>query len=555
MPTLYTSGAPIPELNVVILGGTTVVIDDPLEIGGLQAICSVTHTPLSGPSGQNPLEGVYRFLNAPFLDLEKWFQMPLQTANFPDWFPNWQGVTSTDTLDDKETLKMILSLASDIWNHQGGKDAGLCLAMSIGDFTSAPNPVLKYEGEHTGLLLLKGSVIATLMQLKYSADQVASPVKFVCEAGCFAVAFFRGRGVIASKIAANLVEDMRGKACEKAKVKLKKLDEFEKGNLDKKKGVIVFLHGLLSTDCATFDTLIEKWKEPQGEELHHIEPNDPEGSRKALKATLDEDYLLVGWPHDTLTGIDNNGFRLLCLLEDIAGTGGPPFAFICHSRGGLVARSAAVKLFAKSDNWKAKLRGCVTFGTPHEGAALVELPPERLIGLFVAIMALKNTVAVPSLIDIFLYQEQCKGFRGIQDLRPAETGGDFLSTLRQKEIDQAPAGKQRLLDVFAIGGHTVQKNPFSRTIERVFGNSQNDFVVETSSSISRYLTRKVLVECDHMSYFSEDQSQKPHFKEVIFDLRKRLQVYDAAKTRYIAAPPQSIIPDVSEALLGNVLPP
>jgi hypothetical protein len=181
---------------------------------------------------------------------------------------------------------------------------------------------------------------------------------------------------------------------------------------------------------------------------------------------------------------------------------------------------------------------------------LAELPPERLIGLFVAIMAFKKTAAVPSLMDIFLYQEQCKGFQGIQDLRPAGTGGDFLNSLRQKEIQQPQTGSQRLLDIFAIGGHTLQKDPVSKTAERVFGNSAHDLVVETSSSISRYLTRTVPVECDHMSYFNEGQSQNPHFMEVIIDLRKRLRVYDAAKKRHVAAPPQSISQDKS---LGDVV--
>src|SRR2546427_11357707 len=85
MPNIYKSREHIPELNGVILGGITVVIDDPVEVRGLQAMCSVTSSPLpsehdsSSPRPEyKPLEGVYNFLNAPspYLDLDKWLRMP-----------------------------------------------------------------------------------------------------------------------------------------------------------------------------------------------------------------------------------------------------------------------------------------------------------------------------------------------------------------------------------------------------------------------------------------------------------------------------------------------
>ena len=40
-------------------------------------------------------------------------------------------------------------------------------------------------------------------------------------------------------------------------------------------------------------------------------------------------------------------------------------AFVCHSRGGLVARRTAVELLEASHVWRPRLRACVTFGTPR----------------------------------------------------------------------------------------------------------------------------------------------------------------------------------------------
>jgi hypothetical protein len=557
MPDLYLSGAHIPELNGVIRGGTTVVIHQPYEVGGLLALCSLAPT-LPSSNTHNPLEDVYRFLNGAFLDLKDGlFQMRVSVENFSS--RHWQNVTSPDTLNDKESLMMILSLAYDIWNQQGGGDAGLCLAMSIGDFTSASTPELECEGKNTGLVLLKGSVIATFMQLKSSIEQIRGPVEFVASAVSFAVVFLRNRGLTASKIAMNFVEDMRTKALMKPTENLERLDNIKRDGFLKKKGVIIFLHGLLSTDIGTFDRLIKKWKEPQDDDLTAMDPGknlSPEDMKKALGETLNQDYLLVGWPHDTLTEIDNNGYDLCRLLVDIVGDsdqdGQLLFAFVCHSRGGLVARSAAEKLFAKDKLWEKRLCGCVTFGTPHEGAMIAELPSEQLVGRFVQIMSVRQTESVPSIFDLAVYQEQNKGFPGIQDLRPAQTGGKFLSKLRQQEIEKAEASKLRRLDIFAIGGHTTQPTKTSKLIERIFGDCEHDLVVETSSSISRYLPQSELVECDHVSYFSEEQCQQSHFRNVIRYLREKLQVYDPATGRHNATLSQVSKPEKGKRAVASV---
>jgi hypothetical protein len=357
----------------------------------------------------------------------------------------------------------------------------------------------------------------------------------------------------------NFVEDMRTKALMKPTENLERLDNIKRDGFLKKKGVIIFLHGLLSTDIGTFDRLIKKWKEPQDDDLTAMDPGknlSPEDMKKALGETLNQDYLLVGWPHDTLTEIDNNGYDLCRLLVDIVGDsdqdGQLLFAFVCHSRGGLVARSAAEKLFAKDKLWEKRLCGCVTFGTPHEGAMIAELPSEQLVGRFVQIMSVRQTESVPSIFDLAVYQEQNKGFPGIQDLRPAQTGGKFLSKLRQQEIEKAEASKLRRLDIFAIGGHTTQPTKTSKLIERIFGDCEHDLVVETSSSISRYLPQSELVECDHVSYFSEEQCQQSHFRNVIRYLREKLQVYDPATGRHNATLSQVSKPEKGKRAVASV---
>ena len=52
----------------------------------------------------------------------------------------------------------------------------------------------------------------------------------------------------------------------------------------------------------------------------------------------------------------------------------PRVAFVAHSRGGLVARATAAELLSSPSaaRWRDALSAIVTFGTPHDGAALAE---------------------------------------------------------------------------------------------------------------------------------------------------------------------------------------
>lgn len=53
---------------------------------------------------------------------------------------------------------------------------------------------------------------------------------------------------------------------------------------------------------------------------------------------------VLGWPHDTLAPVKVNAQHLAEMIERLLGASGLPIVFVCHSRGGLVARAAAVAL-------------------------------------------------------------------------------------------------------------------------------------------------------------------------------------------------------------------
>jgi pimeloyl-ACP methyl ester carboxylesterase len=69
--------------------------------------------------------------------------------------------------------------------------------------------------------------------------------------------------------------------------------------------------------------------------------------------------------------VSENGALLAALLEQLAAASPiDELVLVCHSMGGLVARSACVAAEAASHAWRRKLVALVTIGTPHHGAPL-----------------------------------------------------------------------------------------------------------------------------------------------------------------------------------------
>jgi pimeloyl-ACP methyl ester carboxylesterase len=161
--------------------------------------------------------------------------------------------------------------------------------------------------------------------------------------------------VARSKRRANIVHALRDNA---KGLRLPRLDSIKGPDLQNKTGVVIFLHGLMSTDAGTFDEFV----------------------KQLSAAPFAQPLVLVSWPHDTLASIDANAEDLSVLIEDTLGGSSLPVAFVCHSRGGLVARRTAVELMEiDKARWQPRLRGLITFGTPHDGAELAESGDE-LIG-------------------------------------------------------------------------------------------------------------------------------------------------------------------------------
>src|SRR5262249_29268708 len=155
-----------------------------------------------------------------------------------------------------------------------------------------------------------------------------------------------------------------------------------------------------------------------------------------------------------------------------------------------------------------RLLGCVTFGTPHNGAALAELP-ESFFGLLVTGQALHSTGCYASLSDALWYCSQRPAIEGIRDLRPLGAESNFLRNLIDSEENDAPAGRERRLEIFAIGGEVAPPGNFwARLASHAFGDSHHDLIVEKSSTTPTDIALKVDTACDHFSYFEPTEAAK-----------------------------------------------
>ena len=122
------------------------------------------------------------------------------------------------------------------------------------------------------------------------------------------------------------------------------------------------------------------------------------------------------------------------LLETYIGEKGPDLIFICHSRGGLVARAVAAKLLLGNRRWRKRIKGILTFGTPHDGA---ELAKSSVGQEAVAYWLLQSGTSWAAALPYFLgYLGHLKAqgrdgeIEGNRDLSPVSNGySNFLSEL------------------------------------------------------------------------------------------------------------------------------
>lgn len=480
MPEIYRAGEAIPELGGAVRGGATVVMHEPGEVDACRTLVT-----LGGPAFRT----FFRSLTSQAKDWSAWTSWI--TAN--DRLPASEIArfnASESGLPEWAALDLVLTAAKRIWRNQGDRTQEVAVMMSVSDLDPSSGGELELSGQHPALVFHQGSIKVSL-------------ILGGLRAAGFSVAFLQSRGLARSRRAANLTEALRTDAERGGQaISLHRLDKLPKDRLAGARAVIICLHGFLSTDVGLFDSLIRRVRDAFARDGSEV--------------------VFVGWPHDTLTGIEANAIELARDIRRAIGLT-VPIAFVAHSRGGLVARATAVRLYDRTgENWRRRLRGCVTFGTPHNGAGLSELP-EVCFGILVAGQALHGTGSWASLSDALWYCSRRESIEGIQDLRPLAAGGTFLKRLIDAEEAQAPPGYERILRLLAIGGQVVPHgNWWTVLAGHAFGDDEHDLVIETSSTMPKDAWRRIRVNCDHFSYFNESLEAKPHFEEAAAFLRDSL---------------------------------
>ena len=119
-------------------------------------------------------------------------------------------------------------------------------------------------------------------------------------------------------------------------------------------------------------------------------------------------------------------------------------------------------------------------------------------------------------LDVAAYLEQRKKIEGIEDLRPpGATGVPFLRTLQELEFKKAPEGRDRRLNIYAVGGVAQLGTRGGTLLERLgqlydtylafySGQSKHDLVVPLSSAIAaNSVDEPTRTTCDHFSYFQD----------------------------------------------------
>ena len=537
MHTVFSDGEFIDEINGTIDGGLTVLVDSADELAALQAFC---------------------------LECAGLVEFGHRVRRYDEWLTDFErnrreyeirvektleGLSDKSPNDCSDMERLLLSQAfiREIWQETAKEDSqGLCIVTCVSD----TGIEMRYAAQIPALFFHDGSLLSTIT---HYAPRLG---KFVLVVGSHGVAIVRKAGVMPSIHADRLVEDTRSAARNKAVFKdLPRLDKIRPADVANKKGILLLLHGLFSTDMGTFDGFIKAWgRSPTLSfiETEHLKTTwarlFPERATaglpllpdftKAFQEALQADYLIVGWPHDTMTKIKTNAEMLFEEIESSLGADSPPMVFVCHSRGGLVARKAAVIMQEQGGPWGDKVRLCVTFGTPHRGAALAESTFQ-----YVAAVAsyMNGTGQIMSACRVLDYYGSTKRFEGIDDLRPVNApGSDFLGELMEDERKAAKPAARRL-DIMPVGSiYSGKKRRWARFMSGILGTEEHDLVVAKKSSLpGKSFPEGELSRCGHSEYFDDFQIDEPHFSNVLEKIRRCLEVENAALKRVIPTPTPS----------------
>jgi hypothetical protein len=427
---------------------------------------------------------------------------------------------------------LILAMATGIllWEQERSTDEPILLVLSvqISDDPAAPGQLI-FDRPRAGLLFEPGSLRVRQVLTRVVTNAAGGLRNVVGGLGWF-VGIFRssaGRFRSAEAAAHALVENLRKARAPTALIPLSRLDTMSTDALPKNANsiVILFLHGLISTDLGNFDGLIKRLQAPVPADLKQQLP--AEVSPEVLGATFQRAVMLVGWPHDTLTSIDQSAHQLSRVIERQLASSACKLVFICHSRGGLVARATALKLYKRAQQWVDRLCCCITFGTPHAGVGLAE-HPDRKMGAYMLSGMTQGELAAYT--DIAAYIEQRGIIEGIEDLRPASAPEHpYLRSLEDDEwkIPPPPRGRVRQLQIYAIGGIAPTGDPkgalklrlgryYSHWYSYYSGETRHDLVVPLASATAGNEGRSPQhMDCDHFHYFKGDNPASEPVTEAI----------------------------------------
>lgn len=470
----------------------------------------------------------------------------------PWWRPEISSLTSS-LRTSFDYLTMALATLFDVWDEDrsdSDPEATAQLFLAVAN-PATPNPEgleLDFAERRAMLVLQPGSLVPI-----FALEGVVKGYGWVTAAGAKVARVF-GRTAQAS--GNRLVEGAREQARKTAKHVFPRIDRFEPKELAELRAhevVVVFLHGLFSTDLGTFDGFIDALYASNPSTLPaqivgdqavagtggragalkelgarlqanidafaKAEPGKMQAMEKRLspadtQAAVKSGVGFVGWPHNTLTSIRTNGNWLADTLENTFLPEPPKILFVCHSRGGLVARAAIASLVGagRGETWRRAIGGLITFGTPHDGASIAEHSLRDLATYF---LLSQSTRRVASLTDVLSYLD-ARTAEGVEQLKRDEATTEareqaFTDELYALERTLArDAMGRRLPSAIAIGGKlgdaaraTWRGRASSALVTRWLDTPDHDLVVELNSTTSSRLNADItgVMTCDHFTYF------------------------------------------------------
>jgi pimeloyl-ACP methyl ester carboxylesterase len=470
MPTVYTGGEVVSELGGRVVGGTTVAVHSLEELDGLRTLCELAPSPPT-----RPLVAIRQVLESPDLDLGAWTEWRRRrpSATHDSIISAWRDTEETsqevgsasaiEPPDSFECLLAALDLAHECWRADPDDACNLVALLTISEEGDATGP-LTIEGDRAALMFSQGSLLLRLAMLPL-------------DAAVWSLVIVTRGGLSLTARSHNLSDRARERAQTAGGAPLAKLESLTAETLrrNKNQGLVVFVHGIFSTDVGTFGELPELF-------------------------ASDNRLAVAGFPHQWLDPIELNARLLAQKLEALAKglpKGPGKVVLICHSRGGLVARTA--DLMARELDAQPPIAGCVTFGTPHLGSPLAAAPA-TLLAIACCGSIVSGSGAWPSLVDALLLIKTHQGSPGVQQLRPPDTRDTYLWELMEKER-QLYKSFSPAMHLLMVGGD-VQHSRIRRWMSHLLGTPRHDLVVPLESALPEF-TNAVRHTCSrsHTTYF------------------------------------------------------